>query len=108
MAELRQFIVLKRKGRWSVKATDVDQTFVDPLAAIKAGIELANAAGKNGKASVVLFGIAKTRFKKIWTFGVDSYPPSHSGLREICAASGLMASIEPRRRTRANSGATTV
>jgi len=108
MAELSQFIVLKRKGRWSVKATDVDQTFTDQLAAIKAGIELANEAGKNGKPSVVLFGIAKTQFKKIWTFGVDSYPPTHSGLREICTASRAKASIEPRRRARANSVATTV
>ena len=77
MAELSQFIVLKRKGRWSVKATDVDQTFADQLAAIKAGIELANEAGKNGKASVVLFGIAKTQFKKIldvWGGFISAHP----------------------------------
>jgi hypothetical protein len=46
MAELSQFIVLKHKGRWSVRATDVDQTFAGQLVAIKAGIELAKRGRK--------------------------------------------------------------
>jgi hypothetical protein len=107
MAELSQFIVLKRKGRWSVKGADVDQTFADQLAAIKAGIELANEAGKNGKASVVLFGVSKTRFKTIWTFGVDSYPSNPSGLCEMGTGSSTKTSIASRRRSRTSSLTTT-
>jgi hypothetical protein len=86
MAEFAQILVLRRRGKWSVKSMDVDQTFPDQLAAMKAGIELANETGKNGKASMVLVRTARNRFKKVWTFGVDSYPPTQSGLPEICTA----------------------
>jgi len=87
MSGAAQVIVLKRKGRWIVKAADADEMFGDQLAAIKAGIHLANETGKNGKRSVVVFQFAKNRFKTIWTYGIDPYPPSRSGLPEICAAS---------------------
>ena len=87
MSGAAQVIVLKRKGRWIVKAADADEMFGDQLAAIKAGIHLANETGKNGKRSVVVFQFAKNRFKTIWTYRIDPYPPSRSGLPEICAAS---------------------
>ena len=91
MANVIQILVLKRRGKWSVKAGEQEQTFCDQLAAMKAGIELANETGKNGKPSTVLFQTAKSRFKKVWTYGLDPYPPTRSGLPEICAASPALA-----------------
>ena len=76
MADPAQIIVFKRRGKWSLKAAEIDQTFADQPAAIKAGIELANERGKNGKPSVVFLRKSKDEFRKIWTYGVDSYPPS--------------------------------
>jgi hypothetical protein len=91
MADVVQILVLKRRGKWSVKAGEHEQTFCDQLAAIKAGIELANETGKNGKPSAVLFQAAKSRYNKVWTYGLDPYPPAHSGLPAICAASPVLA-----------------
>jgi hypothetical protein len=76
MADPAQIIVFRRRGKWSLKAAEIDQIFVDQLTAIKAGIELANERGKNGKPSVVFLRKSKDEFRKIWTYGVDSYPPS--------------------------------
>jgi hypothetical protein len=76
-----------------VKAAVADEMFGDQLAAIKASIHLANETGKNGKQSVVVFQFAKNRFKRIWTYGIDPYPPSRSGLPEICAASTPTVSL---------------
>jgi hypothetical protein len=83
VAEYVQFIVLRRKGIWSVKAADLVRAFSDQLAAMQAGIELANESGKNGKPSVVLFQIKKNRFDTIWTYGKDSYPPPRSSLPTV-------------------------
>jgi len=82
MSNWAQIIVFKRKGRWSLKAAMTDQIFADQMAAIKAGIELANERGKNGKPSVVLFRESKDEFRKIWTYGVDPYPPRLGELSE--------------------------
>jgi hypothetical protein len=87
MAQHTQILVWKRRGKWSVKGADLDRTFSDQLTAIKAGIEWANETGKNGKPATVLCRTAKRQFRQIWTYGVDTYPPSRSGLPEICAAS---------------------
>jgi hypothetical protein len=87
MARHAQILVLKRRGKWSVKGGDVDQIFSNQLAAIKAGIDRANETGKNGKPATVLCRTAKRQFKTIWTYGVDAYPPTRSGLPEICKAS---------------------
>jgi ABC-type Fe3+-hydroxamate transport system substrate-binding protein len=86
MADPAQIIVFKRRGKWSLKAAEIDQIFADQSAAIKAGIELANERGKNGKPSVVLLRKSKDEFKKIWTYGVDSYPPS---LAELSASGAI-------------------
>ena len=83
MAELAQIIVFRRRGKWSLKAADVDQIFADRSAALKAGIELANERGKNGKPSAVLFRMSKGEYRKIWTYGVDSFPPKLAELPEI-------------------------
>jgi hypothetical protein len=91
MAHVIQILVLKRRGKWLVKAGELEQTFGDQLAAIKAGIELANETGKNGKPSTVLFQAKKSRFKTLWTYGLDPYPPTRSGLPELCAASPVLA-----------------
>jgi hypothetical protein len=82
MSNPAQIIVFKRRGRWSLKAAETDQIFADQLAAIKAGIELANERGKNGKPSVVLFRKSKDEFKKIWTYGIDPFPPKLGELSE--------------------------
>jgi hypothetical protein len=71
MADPAQIIVFKRRGKWSLKAAEIDQTFADQPAAIKAGIELANERGKNGKPSVVLLRKSKDEFRKIWTYGIS-------------------------------------
>jgi hypothetical protein len=86
MAKLAQVVVLKRRGKWCLKAEEVCDIFPDQRAAMKAGIDLAHEVGKNGKPSAVLFQIKKNAFKTVWTYGVDSYPPTRSGLPEICAA----------------------
>jgi hypothetical protein len=84
-----QFIVLRRKGTWSVKAADLVRGFGGQREAMHAGIELANESGKNGKPSVVLFQTGKNRFDTIWTYGKDPYPPAKStlpALLEVTAA----------------------
>jgi hypothetical protein len=86
MADPAQIIVFKRRGKWSLKAAEIDQTFADQPAAIKAGIELANERGKNGKPSAVLLRKSKDEFRKIWTYGVDSYPPN---LAELSAGGAI-------------------
>jgi hypothetical protein len=78
-----QFIVLRRKGTWSVKAADLMRDFPGQLEAMQAGIELANESGKNGKPSVVLFEMGKKRFDTIWTYGKDPYPLPRSSLPAI-------------------------
>jgi hypothetical protein len=45
----------------------------------------------------VLCQTARRQFKKIWTYGVDAYPPTRSGLPEICAASPAVAANGARR-----------
>jgi hypothetical protein len=82
-----QIIVLKRRSKWWLKAADVCDIFPDQLAAIKAGIDLAHESGKNGKPAAVIFQLRKNEFKTVWTYGVDAYPPTRTGLPEICAAS---------------------
>ena len=86
MADPAQIIVFKRRGKWSLKAAKIDQIFADQSAAIKAGIELANERGKNCKPSVVLLRKSKDEFMKIWTYGVDSYPPN---LAELSAGGAI-------------------
>jgi hypothetical protein len=81
-----QFIVLRRKGAWSVKSADLVRTFPSQLAAMQAGIEMANESGKNGKPSVVLFEMGKKRFDTIWTYGKDPYPLPRSSLPAISEA----------------------
>jgi ABC-type Fe3+-hydroxamate transport system substrate-binding protein len=83
VSEYIQFIVLRRKGTWSVKAADLIRGFAGQLEAMQAGIELANESGKNGKPSVVLFQVGKNQFDPIWTYGKDSYPPSKAALPAI-------------------------
>jgi hypothetical protein len=92
-----QILVQRRRGKWSIKGADLDRTFADQLSAIKAGIEWANETGKNGKPITVLCQTARRQFKKIWTYGVDAYPPTRSGLPEICAASPAVAANGARR-----------
>jgi hypothetical protein len=82
MTDPAQIIVFRRRGKWSLKAAETDQIFADQSAALKAGIELANERGKNGKPSVVLLRKSKDEFRKIWTYGVDSYPASLAELSE--------------------------
>jgi|SoiMethySBSTD1v2_1073268.scaffolds.fasta_scaffold698298_3 hypothetical protein len=86
MTQHAQILVWRRRGKWSVKGADEERTFPDQRAAIKAGIEWANETGKNGKPAMVLCRTAKRQFKTIWTYGVDAYPPTQSGLPEICGA----------------------
>jgi hypothetical protein len=91
MSTHTEILVWRRRGKWSVKGVDLEQTFSDQRTAIKAGIDWANETGKNGKPAMVLCQIAKRQFKRIWTYGVDSYPPTRSGLPEMCAASPAAA-----------------
>jgi hypothetical protein len=80
MRKYAQFIVLRRNGKWSIKAVDQERDFSSHLEAMQAAIGLANESGKNGKPAVVLVQIAKGRFEAIWTYGKDLYPPPRSTL----------------------------
>jgi hypothetical protein len=75
-----QFIVLKCKGKWSIKSRDWERFFSMQREAMDAAIRLANDSGKEGKPAVVLFQKSKTQFEKIWTYGESPYPPARSDL----------------------------
>jgi hypothetical protein len=64
-----QFIVLKYKGKWSIRSRDLQRSFSMQREAMDAAIQLANETGKDGKPAVVLFQKSKTEFQKIWTYG---------------------------------------
>jgi hypothetical protein len=80
MTALIQFIVLKRVGKWMVKANDLERFFSVQRDAVDAAIRLANDSGKEGKPGAVLFQKSKSKFEKIWTYGEDPYPPARSDL----------------------------
>jgi hypothetical protein len=80
MTALVQFIVLKRHGKWVVKAKDLERFFSVQRDAVDAAIRLANDSGKEGNPGVVLFQKSKTEFEKIWTYGESPYPPARSDL----------------------------
>jgi hypothetical protein len=75
-----QFIVLKCKGKWSIKSRDLERFFSMQREAMDAAIRLANDSGKEGKPAVVLLQKSKTEFEKIWTYGESPYPPTRSDL----------------------------
>ena len=75
-----QFIVLRREGRWAVRANDLERVFSAQREAVDAAIRCANDSGKEGKPAVVLFQKSKSEFARIWTYGEDSYPPAMSDL----------------------------
>jgi hypothetical protein len=75
-----QFIVLKREGKWVLKANDLERVFSVERDAVDAAIRFANDSGKEGNPGVVLFQRSKTEFEKIWTYGEDPYPPAKSDL----------------------------
>jgi hypothetical protein len=80
MTAFIQFIVLKREGKWVVKANDLERFFYVQREAVDAAIRLANDSGKEGKPGAVLFQKSKSEFEKIWTYGEDPYPPARSDL----------------------------
>jgi hypothetical protein len=93
MTALIQFIVLKRVGKWVVKANDLERFFSVQRDAVDAAIRLANDSGKEGKPGAVLFQKSKSKFEKIWTYGEDPYPPARSDLPAMSGApeSGKLA-----------------
>jgi hypothetical protein len=80
MTAFTQFIVLKREGKWVVKANDLERFFSVQREAVDAAIRLANDSGKEGKPGAVLIQKSKSEFEKIWTYGEDPYPPVRSDL----------------------------
>jgi hypothetical protein len=80
MAAAVQFIVLKREGKWVLKANDQERFFSVQREAVDTAIRLANDSGKEGKPAAVLFQKSKSKFEKIWTYGEDPYPPARSDL----------------------------
>jgi hypothetical protein len=78
MGALLQFVVLRREGKWVVKAHDQERFFAVQREAVDAAIRLANDSGKEGNPGVVLLQNSKTDFEKIWTYGEDPYPPARS------------------------------
>jgi hypothetical protein len=78
-----QFIVLKSKGKWSIRSGDLQRFFSIQRDAMDAAIRLANESGKEGKPAVVLFQKSKTEFQKIWTYGESPYPPARSDLPAV-------------------------
>jgi hypothetical protein len=88
MTAVTQFIVLKRKGKWSVKSVDLERAFSAQREAMDAAIRLANDTGKEGRPGVVLFQTSKTKFDTIWTYGEDPYPPEGLDLPTTSEAPG--------------------
>jgi hypothetical protein len=80
MTAFIQFIVLRRKGKWVVKAQDLERFFSAQQEAVDAAIRFANDSGKEGHPAVVLFQKSRTEFEKIWTYGESPYPPARSDL----------------------------
>jgi hypothetical protein len=80
MGAIVQFIVLKRDDKWVVKANDQERFFSAQREAVDAAIRLANDSGKEGNPGVVLLQKSKADYKKIWTYGEDSYPPVRTDL----------------------------
>ena len=62
MTAFIQFIVLKREGKWLVKANDLERFFSVQREAVDAAIRLANDSGKEGKPGAVLFQKSKSEF----------------------------------------------
>jgi hypothetical protein len=87
-----QFLVLRQGGTWSVRSQDQERSFSDQRAAARAAVDLANHSGKNGKPAVVIVERGKGRFKTIWTYGQDAYPPSKLDLPRIEEPSASAAS----------------
>jgi hypothetical protein len=83
--------VVKSKGKWSVRPSDLAQTFPLQREAMIAAVRLANECGKNGKPSVVLVQQAKNKFETIWTYGTSPYPPSTA---DLLAASATERNID--------------
>jgi hypothetical protein len=54
-----QFIVLKCKGKWSIKSRDLERFFSMQREAMDAAIRLANDSGKEGKPAVALIQKSK-------------------------------------------------
>jgi hypothetical protein len=80
MGAIVQFIVLKREDKWVVKANDLERFFSVQREAVDAAIQLANESGKEGNPGAVLLQKSKAEYKKIWTYGEDSYPPTKTDL----------------------------
>ena len=80
MTAFTQFIVLKREGKWVVKANDLERFFSVQREAVDAAIRLANDSGKEGKPGAVLIQKSKSEFEKIWTYRQSPYPPAKSDL----------------------------
>jgi hypothetical protein len=75
-----QFIVLKREGKWVLKANDLERFFSVEREAVDAAIRLANDSGKEGHPGEVLLQRSKSDYEKIWTYGENPYPPARSDL----------------------------
>jgi hypothetical protein len=82
-----QFIVRQRKGSWSITSGDLDQSFEDCAAAMKAAVDLANKSGKDGKPALVNVEGRKGEFRTAWTYGTDPYPPSKADIAKVAPSS---------------------
>lgn len=73
-----QVVVCKQHGRWHVRCQVLgNREFAKRREAILAAVEAAHSSGKNGRpASVVM--VDREDALKLWTYGVDPYPPSMS------------------------------
>lgn len=71
-----QYVVGFHEGEWKIK---LDGKHYGPYGtqrdAIRAAVDAANAAGKQGLDAQVLVQGADNRFRTEWTYGNDPYPP---------------------------------
>ena len=71
-----QYFVVKHEGEWKVthdgKRSVPHKT---QKAAIKAAVDAAHKAGKDGKDAQVLIQGEDNQFRTEWTYGNDPYPP---------------------------------
>jgi len=71
-----QFIVVKHEGEWKIN-TDGKRSapYRTQKEAIRAAVDAAHKAGREGRDSQVLIQGEDNAFRTEWTYGNDPYPP---------------------------------
>jgi Uncharacterized protein conserved in bacteria (DUF2188) len=70
------YLIVPDGAKWKVKLGTIEYSPYDTAEeAIAAAIEGAHAAGKSGLSATVFMQTSDGRWRRIWTYGSDQYPP---------------------------------